>query len=143
MKGKSPCGNSMHTGGLGRNAIFTVNWEQKAVNMEHLAPSFFSPTKRGEFGNPKLKEPNFPTDRFSVKLLLSNASRPKSSKMKTMLQTFAKNWSSLEGSMSNGPNHQSFQNTASFSLFNMDHVKCPNNWLQIIGYPWPLVNVPC
>ena len=109
--------------------------------MEHLA-TFFYPKKRGEFGNLKLEEPNFPTDRFSIKLLLSNASRPKSSKMKTMLQTFAKNWSSLEGSMSNGPNHQNLQNTASFSLFNMDHVKCPNNWLQIICYPWFHVKCP-
>ena len=48
-------------------------------NSLHLI--LFYPTKRGEFGNPKLKEPNFPTDFFSVKLLLSNASRPKSSKM--------------------------------------------------------------
>ena len=35
----------------------------------------FYPTKRREFGNPKLKEPNFPIDLFSVKFLVSNASR--------------------------------------------------------------------
>jgi hypothetical protein len=29
----------------------------------------------------------------------------------------------LEGSMSNGPNHQNLQNTASFSLVDMDHCK--------------------
>ena len=29
IKGKSPCGNSMHPGDFGRNAIFTVNWGTK------------------------------------------------------------------------------------------------------------------
>ena len=94
----------------------------------------FDPTKRGEFGNPKLKEPNFPTDLFSVKLLLSNTSKLKSSKMKTMLQIFADNWSSLEGSMSNGPNHQDLQNND--FLVNMDHCK--------LGFQHRFsVNVPC
>ena len=77
----------------------------------------FYPKKRGEFGNLQLEEPNFPTDCFSVKWFLSNASRPKSSKMKTMLQIFANNWSSLEGSISNGPNHQNLQKCKILHLF--------------------------
>ena len=30
IKGKSPCGNSMHPGDFGRNTIFAVNWGTKA-----------------------------------------------------------------------------------------------------------------
>ena len=52
----------------------------------------FYPTKRWEFGNPKLKETNFPIDLFSVKLLLSNASRPKSSKMSPTAATLREEW---------------------------------------------------
>ena len=52
----------------------------------------FYPTKRWEFGNPKLKETNFPIDLFSVKLLLSNASRPKSSKMSPTAVTLCEEW---------------------------------------------------
>ena len=40
----------------------------------------FYPKKRGKFGNLILEEPNFPIDLFSIKLLLSNAPRLKSSK---------------------------------------------------------------
>jgi hypothetical protein len=115
IKGKSPFGISIHPRDFGRNAIFTVNWGDKGrLTWNILRLILFYPTKRGEFGNPKLKEPNFPTDLFSVKLLLSNTSKLKSSKMKTMLQIFADNWSSLEGSMSNGPNHQDLQNNYFF-----------------------------
>ena len=82
IKGKSPFGISIHPRDFGRNAIFTVNWGDKGrLTWNILRLILFYPTKRGEFGNPKLKEPNFPTDLFSVKLLLSNTSRPKSSKM--------------------------------------------------------------
>ena len=47
IKGKSPCGNSMHPRDLGRNAIFTVNWGDKwrlTWNLLHLI--LFYPTKR-------------------------------------------------------------------------------------------------
>ena len=53
---------------------------QRAINMEHLASYSFLSDEARRIWNLKLEEPNFPIDLFSVKLLLSNASRLKSSK---------------------------------------------------------------
>ena len=60
--------------------------------LHHLAPNSFLSDEARRIGNPKLKEINFPTNLFSIKLLLCNASRPKSSKMKTMLQIIGDPW---------------------------------------------------
>ena len=47
IKGKSPCGNSMHPGDFGRNAIFTVNWGKKG-GYHGTSCAFFFFTRRGD-----------------------------------------------------------------------------------------------
>ena len=98
IKGKSPSGISIHPEDFGRIAIYHGEFGDKGRltwNILHLI--LFYPTKRREVGNPKLKEPNFPIDLFSIKLLLSNASRLKSSKMSPTAATCVKNDDSGSG----------------------------------------------
>ena len=66
--------------------------EQRAVNMEPLATNSFLSDEAMRIWKPKTLGTKLPDICFSGKLLLSNASRPKSSKMSPTAATLREEW---------------------------------------------------